>query len=236
MIELSGATVRYRNDLTALSDVTFQIAAGEFVFVVGPTGAGKSTLLKLLYGGERATEGKVVVADHDLSSFRASVLPRLRRSLGIVLQDFGLLPDKNAYENVAFALRATGAGSREVRLKVPIALEMVGLTGRPDAFPHQLSGGEQQRVAIARAIVNDPPLLLADEPTGNLDPETSTGIMQLFANINANGATILVATHAAKLVDAMQRRVLAFESGRLVRDVARGSYQGLDREHPDPSE
>lgn len=225
MIEVSGVTVRYRNSITALSDVTLGVQAGEFVFVVGPTGAGKSTLLRLLYGEERATEGRVVVAGQEISALRRPEIPHFRRRLGIVFQDFGLLPDKTAYENVAFALRVTGAGRREVRRRVPEALEMVGLEHRPDAFPNQLSGGEQQRVAIARALVNDPPLLLADEPTGNLDPDTSSGIMQLFQHINGRGRTILIATHAAKLVDEMQKRVLAFDSGRLVRDEEQGNYR-----------
>jgi cell division transport system ATP-binding protein len=224
MIEISGVCVRYRNNITALSDVSLRIQPGEFVFVVGPTGAGKSTLLKLLYGEERATEGRVMVAGNDVSVLRSHELPLFRRRLGIVFQDFGLLPDKTAYENIAFAMRVTGARRREVRKRVPEALEMVGLSHRPDAFPAQLSGGEQQRVAIARALVNDPPLLLADEPTGNLDPDTSTGIMQLLQYINARGMTVLIATHAARLVDEMQKRVLAFETGRLIRDDAHGNY------------
>jgi cell division transport system ATP-binding protein len=229
MIEVSGVSVRYRKHITALCDVSVRIGRGEFVFVVGPTGAGKSTLLKLLYGEERATEGRVVVAGQDVSRLRNAEIPLFRRKLGIVFQDFGLLPDKTAYENVAFAMRVTGAGRRTVRKRVPEVLEMVGLSHRPDAFPHQLSGGEQQRVAIARALVNNPPLLLADEPTGNLDPDTSTGIMQLLQHINGSGTTVLIATHAALLVDRMQQRVLAFEGGRLIRDEAQGLYRsGMD--------
>ena len=225
MIEISGVSVRYRNNITALCDVTVSVAAGEFVFVVGPTGAGKSTLLRLIYGEESATEGKVIVAGQEVSSLRRREIPLFRRRLGIIFQDFGLLPDKNAYENVAFALRVIGAGRREVRRQVPKVLEMVGVSHRPDAFPHQLSGGEQQRVAIARALVNDPSLLLADEPTGNLDPDTSAGIMQVFHNINSAGTTVLIATHAARLVDEMRKRVLAFNNGCLVRDEARGNYR-----------
>jgi cell division transport system ATP-binding protein len=235
MIEVSGVSVRYRNDISALSDVTLTVQPGEFVFVVGPTGAGKSTLLKLLYGEERATEGRVSVAGQEVSALRRHQVPRYRRTLGIVFQDFGLLPDKTAYENVAFALRVTGAGRREVRERVPQALEMVGLAGRPDAFPHQLSGGEQQRVAIARALINNPELLLADEPTGNLDPDTSAGIMQLFERINRDGMTVLIATHAARLVDEMRKRVVAFEGGRLVRDEAEGNYRESPPLDPAPS-
>ena len=225
MIQISGVSVRYRNHITALLDVNLRVERGEFVFVVGPTGAGKSTLLRLLYGEERATEGKVEVAGQDVSALRNFEIPLFRRKLGIVFQDFGLLPDKTAYENVAFAMRVTGAGRRDVRRRVPEVLEMVGLSHRPDAFPNQLSGGEQQRVAIARALVNDPPLLLADEPTGNLDPDTSAGIMQLLRYINGSGMTVLIATHAAALVDEMQQRVLAFDGGLLVRDEARGNYR-----------
>ena len=217
--------MRYRNVITALCDVNLTIGAGEFVFVVGPTGAGKSTLLKLLYGEERATEGTVEVADQNVSRLRGFEIPRFRRRLGIVFQDFGLLPDKTAYENVAFAMRVTGAGRREVRKRVPEVLDMVALAHRPDSFPNQMSGGEQQRVAIARALVNSPPLLLADEPTGNLDPDTSAGLMQLLRHINRSGTTVLIATHAAGLVDEMQQRVIAFAAGRLVRDDAQGNYR-----------
>jgi cell division transport system ATP-binding protein len=234
MIDVCGVSVRYRNGITALCDVTLRVRRGEFVFVVGPTGAGKSTLLRLLHGDERATDGRVVVADQEVSALRRRDIPLFRRRLGVVFQDFGLLPDKTAYENVGFAMRVTGAGRREVRKRVPDVLEMVGLSNRPDAFPHQLSGGEQQRVAIARALVNEPTLLLADEPTGNLDPDTSADIMKLFQHINARGMTVLIATHAATLVDEMQQRVVAFEAGRLVRDEAQGAYRDLNAEIEEP--
>jgi len=225
MIELRNVTVTYGQDWTALSQIDLCVGKGEFVFIVGPTGAGKSTLLKLLYREEKATQGCVVVAGHDLSALRPRDIPFFRRKIGIVFQDFGLLPNKTIYENVSFALRVTGAGRSAVRRQVPNALEMVGLAHRPDAFPHQLSGGEQQRVAIARALVNDPPLLLADEPTGNLDPDTSMGIVQLLNHINVRGTTVVVATHDQAIVDRMQRRVVAFERGKLVRDEECGVYR-----------
>lgn len=225
MIKLQDVTVAYGNEWTALSHVDLCVDKGEFAFIVGPTGAGKSTLLKLLYREEKVSQGQVHVAGHDLSSMHHRDIPQFRRKLGIVFQDFGLLPNKTVYENVAFALRVTGEGRSSVRRKVPNALEMVGLAHRPDAFPHQLSGGEQQRVAIARALVNDPPLLLADEPTGNLDPDTSMGIVQLLNHINLRGTTVIVATHDHAIVDKMQRRVIAFERGKIVRDDARGAYR-----------
>jgi cell division transport system ATP-binding protein len=225
MIELHDVTVAYRDEWTALSQVTLRVTKGEFVFIVGPTGAGKSTLLKLLYREEKATKGRVVVTGQDLSAIHHRDIPQFRRRLGIVFQDYGLLPNKTVYENVAFALRVIGASRSTVRRQVPNALEMVGLSNRPDAFPHQLSGGEQQRVAIARALVNDPPLLLADEPTGNLDPDTSLGIVQLLNHINVRGTTVVVASHDQAIVDRMQRRVIAFERGRLVRDDAQGAYR-----------
>jgi cell division transport system ATP-binding protein len=225
MIELHDVSVSYHNEVAALSHVNLCVGKGEFVFIVGPTGAGKSTLLKLLYREERPTQGRILVTGHDLGAMRPREIPHFRRKLGIVFQDFGLLPNKTVYENVAFALRVIGAKRATIRRQVPAALEMVGMAHRPDAFPHQLSGGEQQRVAIARALVNDPPLLLADEPTGNLDPDTSMGIVQLLGHINLRGTTVLVATHDSAIVDRMQRRVLAFRHGQLERDEAQGAYR-----------
>ena len=229
MIELKNVTVSYPNQVVALTDTSLQIGSGEFVFVVGPTGAGKSTFLKLLYGEERATQGEVIVGGKNLNELPLKELPFFRRSLGVVFQDFGLLQNKTAYENVAFAMRVTGATTREVRRIVPHALEMVGLENRPKAFPNQLSGGEQQRVAIARALVNDPLLLIADEPTGNLDPDTSIGIVEILRNINRQGTTVVVATHDSAIVDRMQLRVLAFENGRIVRDELRGAYRQAEQ-------
>jgi cell division transport system ATP-binding protein len=225
MIELTDVCVTYQGEVRALAHIDLNIDKGEFVFIVGQTGAGKSTLLRLLYREDQPTTGRIIVAGQDLGALRRSQIPFFRRKIGIVFQDFGLLPNKTVYENVAFALRVIGASTSIVRRQVPHALEMVGMAHRPDAFPNQLSGGEQQRVAIARALVNDPPLLLADEPTGNLDPETSHGIMDLLNHINVRGTTVLVATHDAAVVDRMQRRVLAFSRGCLVRDEARGNYR-----------
>jgi len=225
MIDLQDVTVTYHDSMPALSHITIRVQKGEFVFVVGPTGAGKSTFLKLLYREEKPTSGRVVVAGEDLNAIAISSIPFFRRKLGIVFQDFGLLPTKTVYENVAFALRVIGMPRKEIRHKVPAALEMVGMAHRPDAFPGQLSGGEQQRVAIARALVNEPALLLADEPTGNLDPDTSIGIVELLSHINQTGTTIVVATHDTAIVDRMQKRVLGFERGQLVRDEQDAAYR-----------
>ena len=225
MIELQDVTVSYRDNTLALTHISLCVQKGEFVFVVGPTGAGKSTFLKLLYREEKPTSGRVVVAGEDLNAIALNAIPFFRRKIGIVFQDFGLLPSKTVYENVAFALRVIGMPRHEIRHKVPAALEMVGMAHRPDAFPGQLSGGEQQRVAIARALVNEPALLLADEPTGNLDPDTSTGIVELLSHINRTGTTIVVATHDTAIVDRMQKRVLGFERGQLVRDEQDAEYR-----------
>ena len=225
MIELNQVSVTYPNNVLALKETSIRIASGEFVFIVGPTGAGKSTFLKLLYGEERASVGEVFIGGKNLSALPARELPYFRRYIGVVFQDFGLLPNKTSYENVAFAMRVTGATTKEVHRVVPHALEMVGLADRPNAFPNQLSGGEQQRVAIARALVNDPLLLLADEPTGNLDPDTSIGIVEILRNINKQGTTVVVATHDSAIVDLMQMRVLAFDRGAIVRDEIKGAYR-----------
>ncbi len=236
MIDLQDVTVTYHDSNPALSHITLCVPKGEFVFIVGPTGAGKSTFLKLLYREEKPTSGRVVVAGEDLGSIALRAIPLFRRKLGIVFQDFGLLPSKTVYENVAFALRVIGMPRQEIRYKVPAALEMVGMAHRPDAFPAQLSGGEQQRVAIARALVNEPALLLADEPTGNLDPDTSTGIVELLNRINQTGTTIVVATHDTAIVDRMQKRVLGFERGRLVRDEQGAAYRLRAPETPAANE
>ncbi len=224
MIHLQGVTKRYPNGLFALKDVSLSITEGEFVFLIGPTGAGKSTLLRLLYRAEIPTRGKVRVAERDVSHLPARQVPALRRSMGIVFQDFKLLPRKTAYENVAFALQVTGTPPEEIRPRVMQTLEVVGLADRSEALPWQLSGGEQQRISIARAIVHRPFLLLADEPTGNLDPRTSWEIIQLLSRINLRGTTVLVATHNKLIVDILRQRVVELAAGAIVRDEDYGLY------------
>lgn len=225
MIRLSGVSVTYKGgEVTALSDVSLSVASGDFVFLVGPTGAGKSTLLKLLYRDAIPTSGQIHVAGLDLTRLRPRDVPRLRRQMGIVLQDYGLLPQRTVWENVAFVCRVTGMSRGEIRKRLPEVLDLVGMTHRCDAFPGELSGGEQQRVAIARALVNNPTLLLADEPTGNLDPETGAGIMDVLTEANRRGATLFIATHDKAAVDRLRRRVIAVRGGRIVRDETTGGY------------
>ena len=211
----------------ALHDVSLQIYAGEFLFLVGHSGSGKSTLIKLLTREIKPTSGHIYVADEDLSSMRNWRVPYLRRNIGCVFQDFKLLPNKTVFENVAFALEVIGKSKHVVRTQVPEVLRLVGLQEKANKKPDQLSGGEQQRVSIARAIVNRPPLLICDEPTGNLDPQTSRGIMDLLERINRTGTTVLVATHDRAMVDNMRRRVIALDRGHLTRDQDRGVY-GFD--------
>ena len=215
----------YPNGKVALADVTVSIPTGDFVFLVGPSGAGKSTFIRLLIREELPTSGQVTVAGRDLLRMRRGQVPGLRRRIGIVFQDFRLLPSKTVWENVAFALDVTGTPGDEIRRKVPQLLNLVGLQDHADHLPTQLSGGEQQRTAIARALVHDPAILIADEPTGNLDPVTSWGIIQLLIHINQLGTTVLMATHNQEIVNAMRRRVLALEDGRLVRDEAVAAYE-----------
>ncbi len=224
IVELRDATVVYPGGHVALERVSFAIQRGEFVFVVGPTGCGKSTLIRTLIGEVRAASGEVLIAGKDIDRLPKRKIPHLRRRIGTVFQDFKLLPNRTVYDNVAYTLKVTGAGRGEIRRKVPEILRLVGLQGKVHNYPDQLSGGEQQRVSIARAFVNHPPLLLADEPTGNLDPETSIGIMQLLYRINRTGTTVLVVTHDREMVDKMRRRVLALDEGRLVRDQAAATY------------
>jgi cell division transport system ATP-binding protein len=224
MISLNKVSVRYSPTVCALNDLSVQVRAGEFVFVVGPTGAGKSTFLKLLYAEARPSSGSVRVDGLDLYTLKRAQIPELRRRIGVVFQDFQLLPDRSVFENVAFALHVTGTPRRKVLPRTTAVLEQVGLLDRMDARPSELSGGEQQRVCIARALVSEPFLLIADEPTGNLDPTTSWEIMDLLEEINARGATVLVATHDRQVVDRMRRRVLTFESGKLVRDAEHSGY------------
>jgi cell division transport system ATP-binding protein len=228
MIRFYGVTKIYPNGVKALDNVNLHIRKGEFLFLVGPSGAGKSTLTKLIFREELPTRGQVLFNGRNVARLRSREIPYLRRKIGMVFQDFRLLPQKTVFENVAFALEVTGASSREIKRRVPEVLKLVGLEGKANVLPAQLSGGEQQRVGIARAIVNNPVLLIADEPTGNLDPETSWGLMELFQKINNNGTTILMVTHAREIVDAMRKRVVALESGRIVRDEECGGYRHED--------
>jgi cell division transport system ATP-binding protein len=224
IVALKDATVVYPGGHVALERVSVEVERGEFAFVVGPTGCGKSTLIKLLIREVEPAAGIVEIAGHDINGLPDSKVPMLRRRIGTVFQDFKLLPNRTVYDNVAYALQVIGAPRADIRRKTPEIIRLVGLQSKIHNYPDQLSGGEQQRVSIARAFVNHPPLLLADEPTGNLDPETSIGIMQLLYRINRTGTTVLVVTHDRDMVDKMQRRVIALEEGRLVRDEHRGGY------------
>jgi cell division transport system ATP-binding protein len=227
MIRLQGVTKIYEGDVIAASDVTLDIAKGEFVFLVGPSGSGKSTLIRLLLREELPTSGDLWVAGKHVNKLASWKVPMLRRSVGTVFQDFKLLPNKTVYENVAFALEVIGRPRHVVRQQVPQVLRLVGLTAKADRMPRQLSGGEQQRVSIARAFVNRPLILMADEPTGNLDPGTSVGIMRLLDRINRTGTTVVMATHDHAIVDAMRRRVVELDGGAVVRDQSHGGYQQL---------
>ena len=225
MIVFEDVTKVYDPGVVALSDVSFLIEKGEFVFIVGASGSGKSTLVRLLLKELDPTEGKIMVGGRDVGRLKRSKIPMLRRNVGCVFQDFKLLPNRTAAENVAYALKVQGEGRNSIRRKVPEVLTLVGLPDKMNSYPDQLSGGEQQRVSIARAVVNHPPLLVCDEPTGNLDPDTSVGIMQLLYRINRSGTTILMVTHDREMVDKMRRRVIALEDGRLARDERRGGYE-----------
>ena len=228
MIRLDEVTKAFKRgrdgEVVALDAVSLEITKGEFVFVVGPSGSGKSTLMRLLTREQVADAGEVWVAGKNLKKLRSWKVPLLRREIGYVFQDFKLLPNKTVRENVAFALEVIGRGRRDIRDRVPEVLELVGLTDKAGALPHELSGGQQQRVSIARAFVNNPRLLLCDEPTGNLDPATSVGIMKLLDRINRTGTTVVMATHDQQIVDSMRRRVVELEDGRIVRDQVRGVY------------
>ena len=224
MISLRQVTKLYANGVRALHGLNLEVQQGEFVFIVGPSGAGKSTLMKLLYRAETPTTGQVIISGVDIGQMSARNLPQLRQRIGVVFQDYKLLMDRCVYDNVAFALRIIGTGKAELQHRVRSSLDLVGLRDYADALPTELSGGQQQRVCLARAIVNTPPLLIADEPTGNLDPETSWDIMRLLTKINLHGTTVVVATHNKLVVDNMRRRVLTIEGGKLVQDQARGVY------------
>ena len=224
MILFESVTKVYDPNVVALNEVSFAIDKGEFVFVVGASGSGKSTMIRLLLKELEPTSGRIFVGGRDLSRLKRSKVPLLRRNVGCVFQDFKLLPNRTASENVAYALKVQGESKANIRRKVPEVLSLVGLSDKIGSLPDELSGGEQQRVSIARAVVNHPPLLICDEPTGNLDPDTSVGIMQLLYRINRAGTTILMVTHDREMVDKMRKRVIALEDGRLARDERRGGY------------
>jgi cell division transport system ATP-binding protein len=224
MIVFDAVKKVYEPNVVALQNVSIAIDRGEFVFLVGPSGSGKSTLVRLLLKELEPTEGRIIVGGRELGRLKRSKVPMLRRNIGCVFQDFKLLPNRTTFENIAYALKVQGEPKRAMRTKVPEVLNLVGLPHKGSAYPDELSGGEQQRVSIARAFVNHPPLLICDEPTGNLDPDTSVGIMQLLYRINRTGSTVVMATHDREMVDKMRRRVIALEEGRVMRDERRGGY------------
>jgi len=224
MIELNDVTKIYKNGVIGIEKFNLKIDKGEFAFIVGNSGSGKSTLLKLLLKELEASKGSVKINGDEIVGLKRKQIPKLRRSMGVVFQDFRLLPKKNIYENVAFALEVTESSIKDIRRNVPVALSMVGLAKKARMYPDQLSGGEQQRVALARAIVNDPQILIADEPTGNLDPSTSWEIMKLLDDINHRGTTVIVATHDKEIVNVMKRRVVELKHGKIIRDEQEGRY------------
>jgi cell division ATP-binding protein ftsE len=224
MIEMMNVTKKYNKGITAINNLSIQIKDGEFVYVVGPSGAGKSTFIKMMYREEKATKGRIRVGKYDLMKIKDRQIPYLRRYVGVVFQDFKLLPHKTVYENVAYAMEVIEKSPREIKRRVEDVLELVNLKHRMNNFPNELSGGEQQRVAIARAIVNTPGILIADEPTGNLDPETSMEIMDILERINEQGTTIVMATHNSQIVNEKKHRVIAIENGQIVRDQEQGEY------------
>ncbi len=221
---MMNVTKKYNKGITAINNLSIQIKDGEFVYVVGPSGAGKSTFIKMMYREEKATKGRIRVGKYDLMKIRDRQIPYLRRYVGVVFQDFKLLQNKTVYENVAYAMEVIEKSPREIKRRVQEVLELVNLKHRIDNFPNELSGGEQQRVAIARAIVNTPGILIADEPTGNLDPDTSMEIMDILERINEQGTTIVMATHNSQIVNEKKHRVIAIENGQIVRDQEQGEY------------
>jgi cell division transport system ATP-binding protein len=224
MIRFDSVTKIYKGDVVALRDVSINVNKGEFVFIVGPSGSGKSTALRLLLREESTTSGRLIVAGRDISRLSSWKVPQLRRNIGCIFQDYKLLPNKTVYENVAFAQEVIGRPRHIVHAQVPQILDLVGLSKKANRFPNELSGGEQQRVSMARAFVNRPLILLCDEPTGNLDPATTVGIMRLLDRINRTGTTVVMATHDQRIVDAMRRRVIELDRGHMVRDQSRGVY------------
>ena len=227
MIQFENVSKIYDNGFPALNNVSFTIEKGEFVFLVGSSAAGKSTIIKLIMKEEDATEGSIMINGIDVCDLRRREVPYFRRTIGVVFQDYRLLPNKTVQENVAYAMEIVGASNKEIRKNVPSVLALVGLAHKAKMYPNQLSGGEQQRVAIARAIVNNPMVLIADEPTGNLDPDTASEIMDILMDINRRGTTIVMATHAEGIVNRMQKRVIVVEKGAIARDDARGGYTNV---------
>lgn len=224
IIEMKDVSKKYGNGTTALRNVSVNVEAGEFAYIVGPSGAGKSTFIKLLYREEKIDKGTLKVGNYYLGKIKKKEIPLLRRSVGVVFQDYKLLPRKTVFENIAYAMEVIGEKPRNIKKRVMEVLDLVGLKHKIRSFPNELSGGEQQRIAIARAIANNPKVLIADEPTGNLDPENSWEIMNLLERINLQGTTILMATHNSQIVNTLRHRVIAIEDGRVVRDEAEGEY------------
>ena len=225
MIEFKNVSKKYGTGTLAVDNANFTIEKGEFAFLIGNSGCGKSTIIKMMFKEEEPSAGNIFINGRDITKIKPSKVPYLRRSMGIVFQDFRLLPDKTVYENVAFAMYVVRASQKHIRRQVPMVLSLVGLSQKAKMYPNELSGGEQQRVALARAIVNNPSMLIADEPTGNLDPNTAWDIMELLNDINLRGTTVVVATHAKDIVDKMNRRVIRIEHGNIVRDE-KGGYDG----------
>jgi len=228
MLQLVSVTKRYPVDISALSEVSFDINEGEFVFLVGPSGSGKTTIIKLLIREEYPSEGKIYFDNEDITKYNRNKTYKLRRKIGVIFQDFKLIPELTAYENIAFAMEAAGRSEKEIRENVPYLLDIVGLANRMKSFPSQLSGGEKQKVAIARAMANNPKLLIADEPTGNLDPDSAWDVVQILSKINNWGTTVLMSTHGSDIVNTLHKRVIRLENGRLVRDDLKGGYHKVD--------
>ncbi len=224
MIEFVNVSKKYNHEVTALENINLKIEKGEFVFLVGPSGSGKTTFLKLMIKEEEATSGKILIDSKDITKIKKKEIPFLRRKFGFVFQDFRLLYDRTVAENIIFALRVVEASEREIKNQLQTSLEMVGLKGKENFYPNQLSGGEQQRVALARAIATKPPIIIADEPTGNLDPVTAEGIFKTLEEINSRGTTVIVVTHAKDVVDKMNKRVIALKEGKIIKDDMQGGY------------
>ena len=224
MIRLQNVTKIYPNGTRAMENVSLTIEKGDFVFIVGNSGSGKSTLIKMLIKEEEPTDGRIMIQNKDITRLKRRHIPYLRRDIGMVFQDFRLLPNKTVYDNVAFAMQVVEASSKEIRRTVPVVLGLVGLGKKARSYPHQLSGGEQQRTALARAIANNSPILIADEPTGNLDPETAWEIMKLLQDINRRGVTVVIATHEKEIVNTLRKRVIRIDQGQIVQDICEGGY------------